>query len=104
MIDVSKYENASRNEITKAIDKCFAKLEKIEKQKNEIKKTVKELQKFFNNSLKQTSKKDAWLEEYYKSDEFLQAVKETEELKAAYLRGEVQYLDFEEFAKESMKW
>lgn len=70
-------------------------------------KAVKQLAKAFNEPIKikkQKSEFDKQLEEYYKSDEFLEAVKEAKELKQAYLRGEVQYLDAEEFVKESMKW
>lgn len=70
-------------------------------------KAVKQLAKAFNEPIKikkQKNEFDKQLEEYYKSDEFLEAVKEAKELKQAYLRGEVQYLDAEEFVKESMKW
>lgn len=70
-------------------------------------KAFKEMAKALNEPIKIKKQKvvrEKWLEEYYKSDEFLEAVKEAEELEKAYMRGEVKYLDAEEFVKESMKW
>ncbi|MBZ7986714.1 hypothetical protein [Campylobacter canadensis] len=67
-------------------------------------KIFKEIAKGFNEPLKiKKVKNDDWLEEYYKSDEFLEVVKEAEELEQAYLRGEVKaYRDVKEMMQECL--
>ena len=66
-------------------------------------KALKQLAKAFNEPIK-IQKQKSNLAEFYKSDEFLEAVKEANELEQAYLRGEVEYLEAEKFIEESMKW
>ncbi|ULO01448.1 hypothetical protein AVANS_0819 [Campylobacter sp. RM5004] len=66
-------------------------------------KAVKQLAKAFNEPIK-IQKQKSNLAEFYKSDEFLEALKEANELEQAYLRGEVEYLEAEKFIEESMKW
>lgn len=52
---------------------------------------------------KQKVVREKWLEEYYKSDEFLEAVKEAEELEKAYMRGEVKaYRDVKQMMKDCL--
>ena len=64
-------------------------------------KIFKEIAKAFNEPIKIKKNK---LDDFYNSKEFLDSIKEAKELKAAYLRGEVEYLDAEQFVDESMKW
>lgn len=66
-------------------------------------KALKELAKAFNEPIK-IKKEKSKLDDFYNSKEFLDSIKEAKELKAAYLRGEVEYMDAEKFVEESMKW
>lgn len=69
-------------------------------------KAVKQLAKAFNEPIrikKQKSEFDKHLEEYYKSDEFLEALKEAEELEKAHLRGEIKgYTDVSEMMRDCL--
>lgn len=66
-------------------------------------KIFKEIAKGFNEPIKIKKNKNK-LDDFYSSKEFLDSIKEAKELKAAYLRGEVEYMDAEKFVEESMKW
>lgn len=65
-------------------------------------KIFKDIAKGFNEPITIKRKKDK-IKDFYNSPEFLESIKEAEELKAAYLRGEVKAQKFTEFRTEMEK-